>query len=194
MNIIGERIQELRKKKGLTQTQLSELCDVTRAAISYYETGTNAPPIHQLIKLAEIFNTSLEYLSGLNDNPNIENTEIGHLTGLSDNALALLSKLKQSNTEDNKYILHAINLLLDINRYEDNTNFFRNIYAFLYTDIKTNNGFGTWGLDNSLDLPDSEDLHIVIAKDRLIYALLLNNNAYLDKLKNTLQNQKSNII
>lgn len=186
MDIIGNRIQELRKKNGLTQAQLSKLCNTTRGVISTYEIGANNPPIPMLITLANIFHTSVEYLIGLNDNPNIENTDIGHLTGLSDNALALLAKLKQSNTDDNNHILHAINLLLDINKYEENTNFFRNIYAFLYTDITTTNGFGNWELDNSPDLPDSKDLHIIIPKDKLIYALLLNNNAYLDRLKEKL--------
>lgn len=59
---LSERITELRKKSGLSQEELAEKLDVSRQAISRWESGATAPDAENLIKLSKIFNVSTDYL------------------------------------------------------------------------------------------------------------------------------------
>lgn len=59
-----EILKELREKKGFTQKQLSEALYLSKTAVSQYENGTHTPSIETLIKLADIFDVSIDYLLG----------------------------------------------------------------------------------------------------------------------------------
>lgn len=59
---VAERLTELRKEKGLTQAELAELADVSRQAVSKWETGEKIPSSEKLIKLSEIFAVPLDCL------------------------------------------------------------------------------------------------------------------------------------
>ena len=59
---IGQRIQELRKEKGFSQTDLAEKVGISYAQISRYETKGAQPPAEVLSKLAQTLNTSVDYL------------------------------------------------------------------------------------------------------------------------------------
>ncbi|MCM1043568.1 MAG: helix-turn-helix transcriptional regulator [Corallococcus sp.] len=61
------KIRELRKEKGLTQQELAKKINVSLQTISGYETGYAQPPIDILIKIAQEFHTSTDYLLGLTD-------------------------------------------------------------------------------------------------------------------------------
>ena len=63
-------LKKLREKKGLSQVRLSIEIEVSQEIISQYELGTSLPTIPNLIKLANYFNCSLEYLLGMTNNPN----------------------------------------------------------------------------------------------------------------------------
>lgn len=60
-----ERIRNLREDKGLNQTQMGKLLNMSQTGYSQYETGTNDVPTKILIELAKIHNTSIDYLLGL---------------------------------------------------------------------------------------------------------------------------------
>ncbi len=59
---IGLVIKELRQKKGINQSQLADILDLTMSSISAYERGIRQPSKKILIKLSDIFEVSLEYL------------------------------------------------------------------------------------------------------------------------------------
>lgn len=61
--MLGDRIKELREDKNLKQDDLADLLGITRSAISSYETNTNTPSVEVLIKIADIFSVSLDYLT-----------------------------------------------------------------------------------------------------------------------------------
>ncbi len=63
------RLKELRKKKGISQLRLATELNTTQNTISRYETGEREPGIDELIKIAEYFNVSVDYLIGRTDNP-----------------------------------------------------------------------------------------------------------------------------
>ena len=60
---LGERITELRTLCGLSQNQLAKLMDVSRQAVSKWETGQTVPDAMNMIHLAEILETDVEYLT-----------------------------------------------------------------------------------------------------------------------------------
>lgn len=60
---LGERIAELRTSNNLSQYALSKLMDVSRQAVSKWETDQTSPDAANLIKLAEILDTDIEYLT-----------------------------------------------------------------------------------------------------------------------------------
>lgn len=60
---IGDRITELRTLCGLSQNQLAKLLEVSRQAVSKWETGQSAPDAMNMIRLAEILETDVDYLT-----------------------------------------------------------------------------------------------------------------------------------
>ena len=69
MNIVGERLKELRVNARYSQKQLAELCETTQATIGRYEMGVAEPPFQKLLWYADFFNVSLDYIFGRTDNP-----------------------------------------------------------------------------------------------------------------------------
>lgn len=59
---IGEKIAKQRKEKGLTQSQLAEMINVSNKTISRWETGEGYPEISLLIPLAKALGVSTDYL------------------------------------------------------------------------------------------------------------------------------------
>ena len=62
--VIGQRIKEARKLKGLSQDKLSEEIDVSPAYISRIERGTSEVSLKRLVQIAKALNCSVEYLVG----------------------------------------------------------------------------------------------------------------------------------
>ena len=68
--VLGKRINQLRKSKGLTSEQLSELCEVNAVHIRRIESGGSLPSFSLFLKICNVLGTSADYLLGdLLDNP-----------------------------------------------------------------------------------------------------------------------------
>lgn len=68
---IGELIQELRKKHGLSQEELAEKTGVSRQAVSKWESQQSMPDIDKIIMLSDFFGVSTDYLlKGINTKQN----------------------------------------------------------------------------------------------------------------------------
>ena len=65
------RLKELRKLKGISQLKLAIELNTNQNTISRYETGEREPGICELIKIADFFNVSVDYLLERTDNPNL---------------------------------------------------------------------------------------------------------------------------
>ena len=59
-----KRIRELREDHDLTQREVAEMLGMSQTGDSKYETGTNDIPTAVLIKLADFYKTSVDYLLG----------------------------------------------------------------------------------------------------------------------------------
>ena len=64
-----KKLIELRKEKKLTQSDLAEVLGISRQAYSNYENGKRQPDNETMLKLAEHFNVSVDYLLGRDDEP-----------------------------------------------------------------------------------------------------------------------------
>lgn len=61
---LGKRIADMRNAKNMTQAELAEKLSVTTQAISKWETGAGFPDIQIIPQLADIFDTTADYLLG----------------------------------------------------------------------------------------------------------------------------------
>lgn len=66
------RLKEIRKSKGISQLKLAMDLNTNQNTISRYETGEREPGINELIKIADYFNVSIDYLLERTDNPIIQ--------------------------------------------------------------------------------------------------------------------------
>ena len=60
----GSRLREVRKAKGLTQTELGDLIGVGKSAICCYEKETRNPTLEAVIEMIHVFGVSADYLLG----------------------------------------------------------------------------------------------------------------------------------
>jgi len=67
VNNVRNRIRELREEKRMTQLNLSMELEVTQETISAYEIGKHYPSVKSLLKMAELFHSSLDYIMGISD-------------------------------------------------------------------------------------------------------------------------------
>ena len=62
-----KNLKELRKSKNLTQYELANMLQISQAAIACYENGKREPHIQSLIAYADLFECSVDYLIGRED-------------------------------------------------------------------------------------------------------------------------------
>ena len=56
------RIKDLREDNDLTQKEISKFLNISQVAYSYYELNKRSIPLELLCKLADFYNTSIDYL------------------------------------------------------------------------------------------------------------------------------------
>lgn len=64
INAVQERLKEKRTKANLTQKAVAEKLKMSQSTYAGYETGKRQPDIETLLKLADFFETSTDYLLG----------------------------------------------------------------------------------------------------------------------------------
>ena len=63
-----QRIQDLRIDSDLSQKNIGEILHISQRSYSHYETGSRNIPIEMLIRLADYYDTTIDYLVGRTDN------------------------------------------------------------------------------------------------------------------------------
>ena len=61
--------KEARKRKGLSQKELGEIIHVSQGSISQWEIGKTTPDLKTIVRLANLYGTTTDYLLGRTDNP-----------------------------------------------------------------------------------------------------------------------------
>lgn len=82
----GKRLKDLRMKEGITQDDLSEKIGITKNAYQKIERGANGAKIDTLVRLAEIFNISLDYIVCGKQTQTVESM----ISGVSENQQAFI--------------------------------------------------------------------------------------------------------
>jgi transcriptional regulator with XRE-family HTH domain len=116
MNTIGNRIEELRIQKKITQAALADSLGVKRETVYQWESGTRDLKTGAIIGLAKHLNVSTDWLLGLSDikSYNLNTQSIHKSTGLSEKAIMNLRQIKKAGEDgslDNP--LRFINALLE---------------------------------------------------------------------------------
>lgn len=88
------KLLELRKNKGITQQEIAEKLGINNVTYYGYEKERTEPNLQMLIKIADYYGVSLDYLCD-HETPN--QTQIGYLTDTQKVAINLLLKLNESN-------------------------------------------------------------------------------------------------
>ena len=69
--ILADRLRQCRKEAGLTQWQVAVYCDITEKAYQNYELMTREPKLEILVKIADWYGVSLDYLTGRTDQKSV---------------------------------------------------------------------------------------------------------------------------
>lgn len=106
-------LRALMEDRNISQKDLADLLGKTRQAVSLYCIGESAPDLEALVKIAQFFNTSTDYLLGLTHDPSRQPSAIDTL-GLHPKAI---DNLKCYCSEDNTTgFIDGINILLTLPR------------------------------------------------------------------------------
>lgn len=124
---LEEKIIQLRKSKNWSQEELAYQLDVSRQAVSKWESGHSIPDINKIVMLAELFSVSTDYLLKDNDSNQFVNTEIN---------------TKAINKDEIKEYLNSID------KYSKRIAF--GVLLCIFSPVTLISLFGIYNLDNSL--------------------------------------------
>lgn len=106
------RLRELRKEKGLSQSQVADLLGCNQTAIGKYERGQLEPNIFALKKLADFFECSVDYLLGREDDLGVVNV-VNNNDNLTPKEKELVDNYRKLNTVEQDTIITQIKALAD---------------------------------------------------------------------------------
>ena len=101
--LIGKRIKDLRKKRKLTQAELSDSINIGQSTLANFENGKRTIPVDIVIQLAQFFNVSTDYLLGLSNSPNMR--EIIHGEQLSSEEKEIVDVYRNLNADGKRILL-----------------------------------------------------------------------------------------
>lgn len=103
--IILHRMKELREAKNLSQADIARDLNISRQSYNFYENNKRDPDTATLIKIANYFEVSIDYLLGKN-----ETTAEKHNIDISPEDLELLKQIKKASADKQKAIELILNL------------------------------------------------------------------------------------
>lgn len=110
---IAEKLVYLRKEKGLSQLKLAEMMDVSRQAISRWETGVAVPSSENLKYLGKLYDVSLDYLfNDAADEPERNKGIVDEIGETSATALESVDDGKTGKWKMVKWVAIALGLLV----------------------------------------------------------------------------------
>ena len=86
--MFGEQLQKLRIAEGISQTELSQKLGVSKQSVSNWEHNNILPSIEILIKIANHFSCSTDYLLGIDDT-----SRSIDVSGLNEKQIAIINEI-----------------------------------------------------------------------------------------------------
>ncbi|SHM84341.1 DNA-binding transcriptional regulator, XRE-family HTH domain [Bacillus sp. bc15] len=103
--MFGQRLKALRLEKGMTQQQLADVLEIEKSNISRFESGKQSPSSENKVKMAKIFNVSVDYMLGLSEHRTLNQEKSDKI---SKDAAALMEKINKLPPEKRKLIENLI--------------------------------------------------------------------------------------
>lgn len=91
------KLLELRKSKGITQQEIAEKLGINNVTYYGYEKERTEPNLQMLIKIADIYGVSLDYLC---DHKTKNQIELGYLTDMQKQTILALKQLNETNLSE----------------------------------------------------------------------------------------------
>ena len=107
-NFKMSNLKNIREQKNITQVKLSTEIEVSQELISHYEIGQSKPNIENLIKLADYFNCSTDYLLNRTDNP----MTFKYMSKQDSELNNLMRKYQELDKDDKKKVISYIDFLI----------------------------------------------------------------------------------
>ena len=104
-----KNLKQLRLEKKVSQQTLAEYCNVSQQSIYKYENNLAEPELITLMRLADYFNTSIDYLVGYTASPDVENIIIE--IPLEPNDISYVKKYVKLSSKRKKVIQDMIDCL-----------------------------------------------------------------------------------
>lgn len=183
----GEILKELRKKENYTQEYVARQLGVEVKTyrsweIGYYKNNIQFFPTinsDKLIKIADLYNVSIDYILGRSSITQVDNTYIHSKIGLSENSIITLEKAKKDQfTVYSSYIIEIIDFLLN---HDETKELIRNLYYYFFGDFcKTSEN------NDDINLLDKYNRGVSIECNKLYTIFLSSIINLLPKIKTTL--------
>ena len=69
MSVFSQRLLELRQASQLSQSATAKALEIGNRTYHYYESGEREPTLSILVRMADLYHVSLDYLAGRTDTP-----------------------------------------------------------------------------------------------------------------------------
>lgn len=183
--MLAERLKQLRSQKNITQSTLANSIGIGKTTLAAYEQGKSEPNNNTLVKIAEYFNVTTDYLLGISPCKSDENDAIFKKIGLSDKSIENLEKINAlSHTQltiwgidsFNRNPIGALDFILS---QDDSYQFISALYCYfsLYLDSDKH----LYVDDNEINLSDNipSSTSLVLSLEYLPQTILLEIESYL---------------
>lgn len=109
-DLFGRRIRKLRQQKRWTQKKLAEKLGISLSQFNKYEYGLHFPPAEKIIRLAEIFDTTTDYLltGSMSDEKPVNSTW-----------LKRFQEMENFQREDREAVIRLLDAMIVKNKAED---------------------------------------------------------------------------
>ncbi|EAD0621350.1 helix-turn-helix transcriptional regulator [Listeria monocytogenes] len=140
--MFGNRLKQLRKNNNKTQEDISKILGISRGAYSHIENGRNEPDMETIVKLANIFGVSTDYLLGRSNNSFID-TIAAHIdsNATEDDIKEILAYIEEKRKEHvNEEEINITEVASqdneEVNKFVDENEDFKAIAARIMTDAE----------------------------------------------------------
>lgn len=107
---LAQRIKQERIKRNKTQEEIATMLNIQRATYGYYENGKVLPPVDNLVKLANYFDVTIDYLVGMEEETPLDvvQTLKNLLIEVKQNKLTTTNKLVAVSLEETLKIIEIL--------------------------------------------------------------------------------------
>jgi transcriptional regulator with XRE-family HTH domain len=131
--VFPQILRELRTQKHVTLTTVANEIGITHSTLGLYEKGNTVPDIKTIVRLAEYYGVTVNYLLGVDERPTFETEYISKNTGLSQDVIEMLLDMRTKSMETlykpDGIELTALNKLLSS---KDIHSFLQTLFYLLY--------------------------------------------------------------